>query len=102
MSDRPANEILATPPAPAAKGGRPGPPLADRLALRPAEAADALGIGERTLRQILPTLPHVRIGGIVLLPVGALVRWLEDRAKIEQERADAVADEIIAEIRRGK
>ncbi len=40
----------------------------ERLALRPKEAAEALGIGERTLRQILPELPHVRIGGAVLLP----------------------------------
>ena len=38
-------------------------------ALRSAEAAEAQGIGERTLRQILPELPHVRIGGVVLLPV---------------------------------
>ncbi len=43
--------------------------LSNRLALRPAEAAQALGIGERTLRQILPELPHVRVGGVVLLPV---------------------------------
>ena len=34
-----------------------------------AEAAEALGIDERTLRQILPVLPHVRVGGVVLLPV---------------------------------
>ncbi len=73
--------------------------LDERLALRPAEAADALGIGERTLRQLLPTLPHVRIGGVVLLPVAALVRWLDDHAKIEQARADAVADEIIKDFR---
>jgi len=37
--------------------------LDERLALWPAEAARALGIGERTLRQLLPTLPHLRAGG---------------------------------------
>jgi excisionase family DNA binding protein len=73
--------------------------LDERLALRPAEAARALGIGERTLRQLLPTLPHVRAGGTVLLPVEGLRRWLDEQAKSERARADAVADEILAEIR---
>ena len=54
--------------------------LADRLALRPKEAAQALGIGERTLRQILPELPHVRLGGVVLLPVEGLQAWLRERS----------------------
>ncbi len=73
--------------------------LAERLALRPAEAARALGIGERTLRQLLPTLPHVRAGGTVLIPVEGLRRWLEEQAKIECARADVVAEEILAEMR---
>ena len=74
--------------------------LDERLALRPAEAARALGIGERTLRQLLPTLPHMRAGGTVLLPVEGLRRWLEEQAKTERARADVVADEILAEMRR--
>ena len=69
--------------------------LASRLALRPAEAAHALGIGERTLRQILPELPHVRVGGAILLPVEALRRWLEERAKAEQGRAEKVVEEVL-------
>ncbi len=72
--------------------------LANRLALRPAEAAAALGIGERTLRQILPELPHVRVGGVVLLPVDALRGWLLAGAKAEQGRAEAVADEVLRAI----
>jgi len=63
------------------------------------EAADALGIGERTLRQILPELPHVRVGGAVLLPVEALRRWLEEQAKAEQGRAEKVAEEVLESVR---
>ena len=71
------------------------PCLTNRLALRPKEAAEALGIGERTLRQILPELPHVRVGGAVLLPVDGLRAWLNDQAKAEQGRVEKVADEVL-------
>ncbi len=72
--------------------------LTNRLALRPREAAEALGVSERTLRQMLPELPHVRVGGVVLLPVDALRGWLLEQAKVEQRRADAVADEIVRSV----
>ncbi len=71
----------------------------ERLALRPAEAARALGIGERTLRQLLPILPHVRAGGTVLLPVEGLRRWLDEQAKGERARADRITAEVLAEVR---
>jgi excisionase family DNA binding protein len=73
--------------------------LDERLAPRVAEAARALGIGERTLRQLLPTLPHIRAGGTVLLPVEGLRRWLEEQAKSERRPAEVIADEILAEMR---
>ena len=72
--------------------------LADRLALRPKEAAEALGICERTLRQILPELPHVRVGGVVLLPVEGLQAWLREQAKAERSRAETIADEVLKAI----
>ncbi len=72
-----------------------GVDLGSRLALRPKEAAEALGIGERTLRQILPELPHVRVGGVVLLPVDALRAWLLEQAKAEQGKAQKMAEEIL-------
>ena len=72
--------------------------LGDRLALRPKEAAEALGIGERTLRQLLPELPHFRVGGVVLLPVEGLQAWLRERAKAEGGRSDAIAGEILQAI----
>jgi excisionase family DNA binding protein len=81
---------------------REPPDLACRLALRPREAAAALGLSERTLRTLLPALPHVRAGGIVLLPVDALRRWLEDETKAGEERTSAVAREILESVQGDK
>jgi len=76
--------------------------LADRLALRPAEAARALGLSERTFRDLLPRIPHFRTeeGGAVLIPVEALRRWLNEQAKAEGDRVSAVAAEILSTIER--
>ena len=75
--------------------------LAGRLALRPWEAAAALGISERTFRDLLPRIPHLRTeeGGAVLIPVRALEKWLEEQARAEGTRADRVAGEILAAMR---
>jgi len=56
--------------------------LPEPLALRPRDAARALGISERTLWDWTRTerLPHVRIGNVVLYPVGCVKQWLSDRA----------------------
>lgn len=71
--------------------------LAGRLALRPAEAAAALGVSERKLRDLLPRLPHVRLDGVVLLPVDGLRQWLLDGSKVEESAVDrAVADTLEA------
>lgn len=61
----------------------PTAPLGDtRLALRPAEAARMLGLGERKLwsmtRQGL--LPHLRCGRAILYPVEQLKTWLAEQA----------------------
>ena len=74
--------------------------LGGRLALRPREAARALGIGERTLRQILPEIPHVHVGSAVVIPVDLLREWLTRRARAEQRKADAVVQEVLSELRR--
>jgi hypothetical protein len=73
-------------------------PLGTRLALRPAEAAHALGISERKLREILPELPHVRLGNAVVIPVKPLEEWLAVQAKANMENADRVAGEILEEM----
>jgi len=53
-----------------------------RLALRPAEAARALGIGERSLWTLAAKgeIPFARLGGLRVFPITALQRWLEQKA----------------------
>ncbi len=49
------------------------------LALRPSEAADAIGVSERTLAawmKNVPGFPVVRIGGVRLIPTRELQEWL--------------------------
>lgn len=56
-----------------------------RLALRPKDAARALGIGERKLWEITADqtsgIPHVRFGRAVVYPVRELRRWLAEQAQ---------------------
>ena len=56
-----------------------------RLALRPPEAAAALGISERKLWEITADktsgIPHVKLGKAVLYPVAGLEAWLAERTK---------------------
>lgn len=73
--------------------------LADRLALRPKEAAATLGLSERAFRALLPSLPHVRAGGAVLIPVEALRRWLDEQAVREPDRIDGIVSETLGSIR---
>ena len=72
--------------------------LADRLALRPAEVAEVLGVSERTVRQILPELPTVRVGSSVLIPTKMLERWLQERAEIEERRVEKAVNEVLREL----
>ncbi len=70
----------------------------DRLALRPAEVARALGLSERTIRQILPQLPHLRVGGAVLVPVEGLREWLRTQSRIEGSTVDRAVQEVLASL----
>lgn len=56
---------------------------APHLALRPREAAAALGIGERLLwsKTNAGEIPHLKIGKAVVYPVEALNRWLLEQAE---------------------
>jgi hypothetical protein len=75
-------------------------PLSERLALRPRELAAALGVGERTVRALLPEIPHLRVGGVVLIPVKPAERWLEEQVATQQSRTGAVAEEIIQAVKK--
>ena len=54
-----------------------------RLALRPKEAAAALGIGERSLWSLTNrgAIPHLRIGKAIIYPVDVLRDWLAKEAE---------------------
>jgi len=66
------------------------------LALSLAEAARALGVSERHVREIPSELPHVHLGRRVVIPVDSLREWLRDRARAERSRAERAAEEIVA------
>jgi hypothetical protein len=72
--------------------------LSDRLALRPREVAEALGLSERSLRGLLPQLPVVRTRGAVLIPVEALRDWLLNTARSEGDKAKNVAQEVLQDL----
>lgn len=52
------------------------------LALRPKDAAKALGIGQRLLWSMTNAnkIPHLRIGRAVVYPVAGLERWLAEQS----------------------
>ena len=62
--------------------GGEGVEAVPRLALRPRDAAKALGIGERLLWTLTNRgeIPHVRLGAAVLYPVEGLRRFLDEAA----------------------
>ena len=61
----------------------PAAPALPCLALRPKDAAKALGIGERLLwsKTNCGEIPHVRIGRAVVYPVDLLREYLAEQAK---------------------
>ena len=73
-----ANDPSTVVPVPPGKGE-----ALPRLALRPRDAAAALGISERALWSLMKAgeIPHVRAGRSVLYPVDSLRKWLADRAE---------------------
>ena len=68
--------------------------LDSRLALRPAEAAKALGISEKAFRRFMHEIPCVRRGRIRLFRRETLDGWLRRNETAEEDRASEIADEI--------
>ncbi len=54
-----------------------------KLALSPAEASEALGVGRHTVYALCQRedFPAVRVGGRIIIPVAALRRWLEQQTE---------------------
>ena len=69
--------------------------LRTRFALRAKEAAAALGISERALREVAPGIPRVWLGSLLLYPVKPLEEWLARRAKADQNATDKAVDDIM-------
>ena len=59
--------------------------LQGRLALRPGELAEVLGIGRNAAYQLCnrADFPTVRIGHKLIIPVDGLRRWLEEQVGVE-------------------
>jgi len=55
----------------------------ERLLLRPQEAAELMGIGRSKVYELLSdgTLPSVRVGHSVRVPLEGLRQWVEERAQ---------------------
>ena len=75
--------------------------LSNRLALSIREAAAAVGVSERTLRQMLPELPHVRLGSRVVIPVALLEEWLRTQSEAEENRVGSEVESILDALREG-
>ena len=57
------------------------PNTALRLLLRPAEVAEALGIGRSKVYELIHSgqLPSIRIGGSLRVPIDQLTHWIEQQ-----------------------
>lgn len=64
-------------------GQRPDTRVVPPLALRPKDAAVALGIGERKLWEMTNcgAIPYARFGKVIVYPVAVLERWLAEQAE---------------------
>ncbi len=55
-----------------------------KLLLRPAEAADLIGVGRSKIYAMLAAgeLPSIRLGNSLRVPAAALNQWIEDRTVV--------------------
>lgn len=60
-----------------------GAGLQGRLALKPVEVAQLLGIGRNATYSLChrADFPAIRVGASLIIPVDALRRWLDDQAE---------------------
>ena len=62
----------------------------DRLMLRPAEFAEAIGVSRSKGYELISRgdVPSVRLGGSVRVPVAALNQWIERKLATAQPTAE--------------
>ena len=73
-------------------------PSVPRLAFRLKEVAESLGVSEGLIRQILPELPHLRIGTALLFPVDLLGEWLRQQSEARGDVATQAVREILEKL----
>ena len=71
------------------------PDLSTRLALTVSEAAAALGVSERHLREVLPEIPHTRVGRRVVIPVEPFREYLRARCEAERGKVDQMVEDVL-------
>ena len=54
---------------------------APRLGLSIREAARSIGLSEGAFRELLPSIPHLRAGRRVVIPVETFRVWLNDQSR---------------------
>jgi excisionase family DNA binding protein len=61
----------------------------ERMLLRPAEAAEAIGVSRSRMYELLASgeLPSIRVGRTVRVPVAALHAWIAERLKQNDAQA---------------
>jgi len=71
---------------------KPTEPQTPSLALRPRDAARAMGISERTLwawaHSADDPVPHFRIGRVILFPTNSLKKWLAKQVEKATDERD--------------
>ncbi len=73
--------------------------LEGRLGLSVAEAARAIGVSERHLRQCLPEIPHLHVGRRVVIPTESFKEWLRARAQGEARRVERAVEDVLETLR---
>ncbi len=57
-----------------------------RFGLSIREAAKSIGLSEGAFRELLPTIPHIRVGRRVIIPVDGFKSWLEKQSTPNSEQ----------------
>jgi excisionase family DNA binding protein len=65
--------------------------MSERLLLRPAEAADAIGVSRARAYELIAAgvIPHIKIGTSIRVPVDALRAWIA--RQLQPEALEVVA-----------
>ena len=63
--------------------------MTDRLMLRPAEAADAIGVSRSKAYELISRgeIPSIKVGGCVRIPIAALEEWIAQQLAAPREVA---------------